>query len=111
MPVLYTLIVNNPNFDSVDVFPPSVLNSTWLSKLNLAVQSVGFIVSSGVVGTGNQFIIFDSETDLNNFLNSNRLTDPTLVSDVNAWKQAHSIEYNSKAYSLDGSPISFNPLF
>jgi hypothetical protein len=110
MAILYTLIVDNPNPSTVEVFPPSMRDSTWLNTLIRTVQSIGFVITDGSSNLGSQFIIFDSETDLNNFLNTNRLTDPTMIADLTAWKTAHNIKYNTKAYSLTTTPVTLNPL-
>jgi hypothetical protein len=111
MAILYTLVVDNPTLGEVDIFPPTVSNSDWLKKLVKETQSLGFIVNAGIASSGNQFIIFDSETDLNNFLSANRLTDPALIADLNEWKTAHNIKYITKAYSLTSTPVSVVPLF
>lgn len=112
MAVLYTLVINNPNWQTVDPFPMSVIESTWFPTLTTAVQARGFVVTFKTISSGNQLIIFDSVEEMNSFLDEHRLTDPTLIADLNEWKAAHNITFTSKAYSLTSTDVPIlNPIF
>ncbi len=99
MAILYVFSANDPN--SAGVYPPSVVSSEWFTRVTnyYAANSIGG--NNGPVA-----ILFNDETALSAFLSEYRLTDASLVSDVNAWKTAHSVTYNTQYFALSNASIS-----
>jgi hypothetical protein len=100
MSLLYINTINNPN-DDVAGLPPSVMASDWLENLQLYKSRHAVFQSANTSG-----FIFDDVAALNSFLNTYKLKDTTLISDVSAWNTAHGITHISVYYSLgDGTSI------
>ena len=97
MAILYVFKINDPN--NVGTFPPSVASSTWLASLTNEMIKNGLNSNS---------ILFDSETEMNTWLSTYRLTDTSLLSDIAAWKSAHGVSYSDKYYSLSDASVSVN---
>jgi hypothetical protein len=64
---IYSLITNSPA--NVAVFPPSIVSSDYLDKLAINVNKKGVMSEFG-----NQYILFDTEQEMNDWLNETRLT-------------------------------------
>jgi len=97
MAILYVFKANDPN--NAGGFPPSVVSSSWFTNLNNEMNKNGLNSSS---------ILFDSETELNTWLSTYRLTDADLLSDIATWKSAHGVSYSNKYYSLNDASVSVN---
>ena len=103
MAILYTLTVNGPA--GINPFPPSIVSSTWL-------ENIQQYLSNNAVGGSPTFpivIIFANQSALDNFIITYKLTDSTLISDLNAWKSAHNISFNSSYYNLTDAGITPTP--
>lgn len=102
MAILYVFRIVDPN--NVGAFPPTVLASDWFEKISKfhLDNSVSLPTESGAL------IIFNSESELNNYINEHKLTDATLISDINFWKSTHNVSYSFNYYALN-SVSGINP--
>lgn len=101
MAILYYFKSNNSN--DVSMFPPSVLSSDWVNRVNEEGQrrnGVAYYEKS-------LFILFEDIADLNNYLDTHTLTDEQLLNDISVWKSAHNITYTGGIFDLNpgGGPI------
>lgn len=100
--ILHTFLVNDPN--NVGAWPPSIQASDWITELGAYASAHAWASNSH----GNLTVyLWDSEADLNNYLSAHRLTDPTLLADLDAWKAAHGVSFTSAYYNL--TPSSTTP--
>lgn len=98
MAILYYFNPDVP--DGIDMFPPSVMKSDWYASITADTQRLN------IGGGWLTVIIFANLTELNNYLDKNRLTDPALLADVAAWKNAHNITYTTSYFNLDNANIT-----
>lgn len=104
MAILYVFTVNDPG--DVGAFPPSVTDSDWFRSIesfwdNNSISN--WRLSEKTV------IIFDNQAALDTYIADYKLTDSTLVADVNAWKSAHGISYSTAYYTLADANITPTP--
>ena len=102
--ILHIFTITKPD-DDVATFPPSVIASGWSDRLAEGLSLHGGYSQNGDQGKSTLFL-WDNETDLTNFVNTYRLTDPTLISDLNAWKAAYGISFSTEYHNLTGSSIT-----
>ena len=102
MAILYTFRVIGA--DSSAAFPPSVMSSTWWQNLSTYWESVAIGQVTNICA-----IIFEDQTALNSYIDTYKLTDATLISDINNWKSAHGITYSSNYYNLSDANITPTP--
>ena len=100
MAILYVLEVNDPN--EVGAYPPSVLASEWHTRFAQWFQNH----SGNPIKWSGPYVLFNTEAELDDFLNEFRLTDATLLADVDLWKSSHSISYTNRFYDLSSAGIS-----
>ena len=93
MAILYRLTVNNPNFGTVQNWPPQVIESSWHANYASKLHSIANNVTT-------REVIFADVNAFETWVNSNRLTDSGLVSALNDWKSAHGITYSEEFYEL-----------
>ena len=101
--ILHIFTINGP--DNVSPWPPSVIASGWPARLSESAISSGGYNQVNSNGAKTCFI-WNNETELNNYVNTYRLTDAALISDLNAWKAAHGITFTTEYYNLSGSSIT-----
>lgn len=102
MAILYVLDIADPT--NAGALPASVSSSEWFANLSQ------YLVEHNVNPTSLEYMIhFRDQTELTSFLDTYRLTDATLISDLNAWKAAHSITFNTYFYTLTDASISPTP--
>ena len=90
----------------VSPFPPSVIASGWANKLSEGAISNGSFVQTTNTETHSEtktLLIWDSEEELTNFVNTNKLADAALISDLNEWKAAHGISFTTEYYTVSDS--------
>ena len=102
--IIYMLSVENPN--NVPVYPPSILESSYVDSLATNVRQYGFLTEN--VG---QFCIFPDEATLNTWLSTNRLTDASLVADLNTWKAANDITFTTRVFNATSTDVSVTPIY
>ena len=102
MAILYVFTIKDPN--NVGAFPPTVTASEWFKKIGKFHIDNSFAVPQQ---TGAN-IIFNSISDLNNYFNEYKLTDPDLIADINLWKSAHGVSYHFQYFMLE-SAVDINP--
>ena len=102
--IIYSLTVDKPN--DVNTFPPSVLNSDYLLDLIRSTNNYGSVTQDG-----GQLCVFSSQTELNTWLNANRLTDSTLISDLDTWKAANGISFNTRVFEVASTDVTVTPVF
>lgn len=102
MAILYAFTITNPN--DVDIFPPSVMNSEWCNNLTLFVTNKRYITNpiESVFGNNNLYdvFLFNDQSDYDSFVSTYKLTDPTLIADIETWKSIHNINYEHRIYNL-----------
>ena len=103
MAILYTLTANGPA--GINPFPPSIQSSAWLENIQqyLTYNAVGGSSAFPIV------IIFANQSTLDNFISTYKLTDPTLILDLNTWKSTYGITFNSSYYNLTDAGITPTP--
>jgi len=89
MVILYRLIVNNPNFGTVQNWPPQIKESSWFTELKKV--TVNWTDSTEMKTTTTRVAYFSSVSEFETWMNANRLTDSTLISALNEWKSTYSI--------------------
>lgn len=100
MAILYTFNVVDPN--GVGAYPPSVMASEWHTRFAQWFQNH----SGDPMKWSGPYILFNTEAELDNFLNEFRLTDATLLADIELWKSSHGVSYISQFYDLSSAGIS-----
>jgi hypothetical protein len=88
--ILLTFTVTDPN--NVGPWPPSVNDSSWVTNMQTLIAATQI--------DGNGTLMFNNEEELRNFVNTNRLTDPTVIADIAAWKAAHNMTYLYEYYTV-----------
>jgi hypothetical protein len=102
--ILHVFTITKPD-DDIQTFPPSVMASGWTERFAEGSEANG--AYARLNGTQNTTLfLWDNETELTNYVNTYRLTDPTLISDLNAWKAAHGISFSTEYHDLSGSSIT-----
>jgi hypothetical protein len=96
--ILHVFTVTDPN--EVGAWPPSLVTSGWVDRLGSYVDSHGWM------SRGKTVFVWDNETELNNYVNTYKLTDATLLADLEAWKAAHNITFSTVYYNLSDSDIT-----
>ena len=94
MAILYVFTVNDTQ--NSGPFPPEIVNSDWFTNIT---NYANFFSLGGTVSYSWSFV-FDSESDLNDWLTNFSLTDVSLLSSIEKWKVDHRVEYSHKFYSL-----------
>jgi hypothetical protein len=79
--------------EGIAPFPPSIYESEWASNLRTYLQSKGHT-------SENPGFLLENETELNQFLDTFKVTDSTLLADIATWKEAHGITYVEGYYNL-----------
>jgi len=101
--ILHVFTITKP--DDIAPFPPSVVASGWSDRLTEGLNANRAYYQDSGQGNTTLFL-WDNETELTNYVNTYRLTDPTLISDLNAWKAAHGISFSTEYHDLLGSSIT-----
>jgi|LakMenE01Jun11ns_1017448.scaffolds.fasta_scaffold9478437_2 hypothetical protein len=92
----------------VDSFPPSVASSGWVDQLSVGAKSNGSFEISSNTETLYELktvIVWNSEEEMTNFINTYKLTDATLISDLNSWKAAHGISYTTEYFTSENLTV------
>jgi hypothetical protein len=92
----------------VDSFPPSVIASGWVDRLTESAISNGSFVRTTNTETQSEtrtVIVWNSEEEMTNFINTYKLTDATLISDLNSWKAAHGISYTTEYFTSENLTV------
>ncbi len=103
MAVLHILSFVDPN--DMGLFPPSVLASPWYDSLTTYITNHNIsdnLFSRILSSQSGKYLafVFDNEEAYQSFKSTCGLTDPTLISDIDAWCAAHSVSYEHKAYTI-----------
>lgn len=107
MPIFYVFVINDPN--SVGSYPPSITNSDWTNKIQDYLEENS--VSSSRSGTSTFNILqFENQTALDSWLAEHTLTDAALISDLNTWKSAHGVSFQSYYFNTANSTAITGPV-
>jgi hypothetical protein len=82
-------------------FPPSVWASGWVDRLAASAKSNGSFDKTTNTETHSEtetVIVWNSEEEMTNYINTYKLTDATLISDLNEWKAAHGISFTTEYF-------------
>ena len=101
--ILHIFTINGPA--DVSPWPPSVIASGWPSRLGEGAVANGCYDKMNANGNVTCFI-WNNEAELTNYVNTYKLTDAALISDLNAWKAAHGITFTTQYFDLSGSSIT-----
>lgn len=102
--IIYSLTVDKPF--GVDTFPPSFDDTEYIQNLVRNTGKYGSVTSDA-----GQLCLFANETELNAWLDANRLTDSALIADLNTWKVAQGITFNTRVFQLSSTDITVTPVF
>jgi len=104
MAIIYIYTLNDPN--NAGTYPPSIPGSEYANKIGSYMSENNVVAVKQGTSTVN-ILQFADITALNSWLSEHTLTDPVLISDVNAWKSAHGVSYQSYYFDTAGStPIT-----
>ena len=104
MAIIYIFTLNDPN--NAGTYPPSIPGSEYANKIEsyMLENNIGS-VSQGTSTTN--VLQFADINALNSWLAEYTLTDASLISDINAWKTAHGVSYQSYYFdSADSTAIT-----
>lgn len=90
--ILYMLKINST--PGVELYPPSFNGSDWLNKLTTYFNTNNINPAKNG-STLYNVLNFNDLTSLNNWLAEYSLTDPTLLADLEEWKAAHGVSFQS----------------
>ena len=104
MAILYTLVINNPSRDTVGNWPPQISESEWYT--NFKKVSIDWSnENSATKAMTTRAAYFSSVSAFETWMNTNRLTDSTLLSALTEWKSTHNITMEEQYSELpDYSP-------
>jgi hypothetical protein len=106
MSIFYVFVINDPN--SAGAYPPSVSSSSWASKIG--EYFVNNNITSLQNGTSTFNILqFENKTALDSWLAAHTLTDASLISDLNTWKSAHGVSFQSYYFDPANSTAITGP--
>jgi hypothetical protein len=89
----------------VSPFPPSVITSGWVERLTDGANSNGAfdrVINTETQSETTTVLIWNSEEELTNYVNTHRLADAALISDLDTWKAAHGISFTTEYYTVSG---------
>lgn len=107
MAILYVFTLNDPN--NAGEYPPSIYNSAWSIKTGAYMADNNVVAVKQGTSTVN-VLQFADVTALNSWLSEYTLTDPELISDINAWKSAHGVSYQSYYFDSANSTAITGPV-
>jgi len=91
MAILYRIIANNPNKDTIENWPPQIKESDRYTQLTLKMHDTSL---------GAREAFFPDVTAFETWVNANRLTDSELIAVFNEWKSTHSISFTEEFYEI-----------
>jgi hypothetical protein len=105
MSILYVITTTKGN-PSVDHWPPQIKESQWL--VNLRKKTILGREDNPVSDTSPQdrILWFSSVDDFKNWINDNKLTDPTLISVLNEWNSTYNITRTERYFEIPETTIS-----
>lgn len=105
--VLYVLQMNSPT--DAELYPPSFNDSDWLNKITtyLNTNNISAYRNGSVIYN---ILNFADLTSLNNWLSEYSLTDSALLADLDAWKAAHGISFQSYYFNTDNATEISGPI-
>lgn len=106
MSVFYLGKIRPPEGVEVEKLPPSVALSDWFSNILSVIETQGEF--NGDYLTGYIKMTFDNQTDLETWLTTNALSDPTLINDVKVWNETYGIVHVNEIHNADGSVTATN---
>ena len=92
MAILYRLTVNNPNAGTVDNWPPQIKESAWFDTYKSKMHPN--------IRPGVREAYFSDVAAFETWVNTNRLTDNTLIAAVDEWKSAYGISFTEEFYEI-----------
>lgn len=107
MAILYVFTLNDPN--NAGEYPPSIYNSEWSIKTGTWMTENNVVSVKQGTSTVN-ILQFADVTALNSWLSEYTLTDATLIADINAWKTAHGVSYQSYYFDSANSTAITGPV-
>jgi hypothetical protein len=96
MSIFYVFVINDPN--NVGAYPPSIPGSEYANKIGDYFESNSVAITQVGSSTFN-FLSFENKTALDSWLAEHTLSDASIISDLNTWKSAHGVSFQS--YYLD----------
>ena len=92
----------------VPAFPPSVITSGWVERLSDSAKANGCfdkITNTETHSETETVLVWNSEEEMTNYINTYKLTDATLISDLNSWKAAHGISFTTEYFTSDNLTV------
>lgn len=108
MAILYVLTRECPN--EISPYPPTIMNSQlWDDYVKFSENN---LLPLGIKNlSAENCLYFNDETELQDFLTKFRITDPTLLSDLEEWKKYHGISFKTVLYEITPiTNIKFTPI-
>lgn len=91
-----------PEGAEIDKFPPSIYtNHTWFTNITNTLVAQG--EWNPDYRNGYVKMPFDNETDLENWVRSNALTDTGLINDIKEWNRSYGITHVNEIHHADGT--------
>ena len=100
MAILYVITTTYSNSE-FDTYPPQVLASDWMKQLG--TKTAWYIRAGDLVSDPNKTIRalwFDSLSELEEWMNANRLTDLEFIAAIKEWDSTHGISRSESYYEL-----------
>lgn len=107
MSIFYVFVINDPN--NAGTYPPSISGSEYANKIGsyMLENNIGS-VSQGTSTTN--VLQFADMTALNSWLAEHTLSDASIISDLNTWKSAHGISFQSYYFDTANSTAITGPV-
>ena len=77
--------------------------SDWFKKL------MKYYADHGLTGAAN-WIIFSNDDEYNSWVNEYKLTDGSLLADIEVWKSAHGVSYSTQIFNLSEHGAKYSPI-
>ena len=100
---IFSAICDNP---AINPFPPSIVHSDWVREINKDNISNHLLFEM----VRKEGWTFNTQSEMEEFINTHRLSDLDLIEDIKVWKEAHNIRYEYKYYSMTEININIEPL-
>ena len=102
MSLLYLMEITNPQGETTQGLPPSVMESEWYASLSAACVNKGVVTSTFISTT----LRFDNQTEYTAWVEQYKLTDRTLLDDIRVWSEAHGLSHRYEVYTDDDTVVT-----
>lgn len=111
MAILYVITTRYPD-DTVTNYPPQVMDSDWMNQLSIKTAwsiRPGTVVSGP--GTNIRAMWFSSVSEFEDWVNTNRITDPEFIAAIKEWDSIYNISRSESYYELPSYTPTVTGLF